>query len=476
MKTTKKFSTIAASVAVALALGSTQLAHAGGLQSRMDAVFNDMINVTQPGVFETQRRGVLSGGSVYVRSPVMNTDLVNLQMPSVKAGCGGIDIFGGSFSFINADQFVQLLRSVAANAKGYAFQVALDIACPDCMAWINNLQAKIQDLNESFGNSCQLAKGIVNDVAGAFGYQRDNEYSITGTVTGLYEDFFGASKNSDGSDTRNQVDTKKPESAKRIVGNIVWESLKGGNIKSWIIGAGTEDEEYSTLMSVTGSVIIPKSEEDAQNPDTGNTTNPRYLPATVEYKDLIEGGTLNVWTCEDSDTDCLNPKTKAISTTGMVKRIQEVLEGKNGSVGVIQKFSMSADNAFTAEEANLMSNLPSAIGAIVRNLSTASLSVAQTNARDLAYAVAMSWADSLLREQIKAVRQALRTNTKPEVKEALKMLDDRERALTMAASAYAKDHPTLSQIVSAYNNLQQNIWKIGVETEHFLTAATTANK
>lgn len=30
---------------------------ANGLKSEMDALFNEMSNVTQPGVFETQRRG-----------------------------------------------------------------------------------------------------------------------------------------------------------------------------------------------------------------------------------------------------------------------------------------------------------------------------------------------------------------------------------------------------------------------------------
>lgn len=152
-------------------------------------MFGEMSNITNPGVFETQRRGVISGGSIYVRNPMMTTSLVNLQMPSWKAGCGGIDLFGGSFSFINADQFVQLLRTVAANAKGYAFQVALDIACPQCMTWINNLQAKIQELNNLSANSCQLANGIVNDVASAAIGKRYGDYSLTGTMTGLYDDF-----------------------------------------------------------------------------------------------------------------------------------------------------------------------------------------------------------------------------------------------------------------------------------------------
>lgn len=32
---------------------------------------------------------------------------------------------------MNADQIVQLMRAVAANAKGYAFQLALDNVFPD---------------------------------------------------------------------------------------------------------------------------------------------------------------------------------------------------------------------------------------------------------------------------------------------------------------------------------------------------------
>ena len=104
-----KIKHIALAMALAMAT-SGSFAAGNALQTKMDTVFGSMSNVTKPGVFETQRRGVLSGGSVYVRNPVMNTQLINFQPPSWNASCGGIDFFGGSFSFINADQFVQLLH------------------------------------------------------------------------------------------------------------------------------------------------------------------------------------------------------------------------------------------------------------------------------------------------------------------------------------------------------------------------------
>ncbi|WP_443743352.1 conjugal transfer protein TraH [Sutterella sp.] len=449
---------IALALAGAIALSSMPLANAAGLQAKMDTVFGDMSNVSRPGIFDTQRRGVLSGGSAYVRSRIMNTELVNLQTPSWKAGCGGIDFFGGSFSFINADQFVQLLRTVAANAKGYAFQLALDAACPSCMAWINNLQAKIQQLNEAFGNSCQLAQGLVADTARAMGSTRDFDYSLTGTVQGLYDDFFGARSQADGKDTKKQVTASGKD--ENLVGNIIWESLKKSNAKGWIVDASNEKDEYGIIMAVTGTIIIPKPADDANNPDTGTSNNPNYLPALIDFKDLLDGGTLKTYTCND-DT-CLNPTTTSITTVGMVKRIRDALVGDGTSRGVIAKFGEMSDNAFTAKEANLMANMPASIGSIVRNLATSAPDVARDQAYDLAYAVAMSWAHDLIQENLKVARQAVRTNSKPEVREMLQMLNDREASLNRSYEKYAKDHPTLAKMVEQYNAVQKNIYKIAV--------------
>ena len=443
---------------------SVPLANANGLQAKMDSVFGEMSNVSRPGVFESQRRGILSGGSMYVRNPIVNTELVNLQMPSFKAGCGGIDIFGGSFSFINADQFVQLLRAVASNAKGYAFNIALDIACESCMAWINALQSKIQKLNEAFGNSCQLAQGLVTDVANAFGAERENKYSLVGTTSGLADDFFDAKNWPSGKDTKKEVDEKQPEKAKEIVGNIVWDALKKSKANGWVspgAAASTEKEEYEILMSVTGSIIIPKSEEDAKNPDTGNTNNPIYLDAKVSFKQLLDGGNVQVWSCDDAD--CMKASVKTIKTVGMANRIVGLLLGDGAnSEGIIAKFSKMTDNAFTAKESNLMSNMPTDIGMIVRNLGTASPVSAIGQSYDIAYAVAMTWANDLLIDQIKAVRQSLKSSDKPEVKEMINQLNEREEQIARDYQNYAKEHPVVADLIQQYNEVQKNIMKVAV--------------
>jgi hypothetical protein len=114
-------------------------AHAD-LQQEMDAMFGTMTNATSPTAHLGQRRGVISAGSVVSRNRVISANRVSFVPPSFSAGCGGIDLFGGSFSFINMNPFVNLMRAVDSNAAGYAFQLAINAMCPDCGNVMSDLQ------------------------------------------------------------------------------------------------------------------------------------------------------------------------------------------------------------------------------------------------------------------------------------------------------------------------------------------------
>ena len=119
---------------------ATAPALSGGLQSELNELFGNMSNYTQPGVYESTRRGVLAGGGAQIRSRRMNIQLIAFEPPNIKAGCGGIDIFLGSFSYINLDQFISFLRAIAANAAGYAFQMALKVSCTICSNVMDAMQ------------------------------------------------------------------------------------------------------------------------------------------------------------------------------------------------------------------------------------------------------------------------------------------------------------------------------------------------
>jgi conjugative transfer pilus assembly protein TraH len=98
--------------------------------------------------------------------PLPAKDDQHRQPPAARAraGCGGIDIFAGSFSFINASEIVAMLKAVANNAVGFAFSLAIDTVCPECSKIMQEFSQKAQLMNNLNINSCELAQGLVGGI------------------------------------------------------------------------------------------------------------------------------------------------------------------------------------------------------------------------------------------------------------------------------------------------------------------------
>ena len=96
----------ATTAAVALALSPLPM-HAGDLNAEVNSMFDSLGaigNYTQPGAFRGQTFNTYAGGNLFMRAPNKVYQLAAVQFPNAKAGCGGIDVFGGSFSHISAAQ------------------------------------------------------------------------------------------------------------------------------------------------------------------------------------------------------------------------------------------------------------------------------------------------------------------------------------------------------------------------------------
>ncbi|XJC77920.1 conjugal transfer protein TraH [Delftia tsuruhatensis] len=71
-------------------------------------------------------------------------------------------MFFGSFSFINGAQFEQLLRSIAANATGFAVKAAIKLMCNPCDEILSRLQQAMETLNSMAKNTCAIANSMVS--------------------------------------------------------------------------------------------------------------------------------------------------------------------------------------------------------------------------------------------------------------------------------------------------------------------------
>jgi len=117
--------------ALVTAFAFTTSTYAMNMQELFDSV-NAQGNVSNPAVLQGQTMNLYTGGSLFMRMPKRTYQLATVTPPSWNAGCGGIDLFAGGFSFINKEQFVAMLRNIGSNALGYGFKLAIQNLCPTC--------------------------------------------------------------------------------------------------------------------------------------------------------------------------------------------------------------------------------------------------------------------------------------------------------------------------------------------------------
>jgi Conjugative relaxosome accessory transposon protein. len=118
-------------------------------------------NVSKAQAWQGQAAGYFTGGSVYLRNPVKQVQLISMQVPSLNAGCGGIDAYLGAFSFINGAELQRFVKQIMSNAAGYAFDLALQTMVPELKQAKDFLQKLASDVNSMNMSSCQAAQGII---------------------------------------------------------------------------------------------------------------------------------------------------------------------------------------------------------------------------------------------------------------------------------------------------------------------------
>lgn len=263
------------------------------LQDALDSMFTS--NSTTPGSFSNQTRGGLVGGGGSIRMPIRNINLVAFDPPRISAGCGGIDLFGGAFSFINADQLVALFRQIAANAVGVAFKAAINAINPQLAGLMEEFQSKIAALNNMMKNTCAVAQTVM-DKSGASDAIRSfvgqSTSSITEAIGGGVSDVL-AGVNSilpePNKVTRDSQNRGDPE-----MGNITWKALNASKASQLFGDPSSSADTNSSnevMMSLLGTVIVgPASSTDSENPDGSvQVDNGRFWKPTIHLSELRDG-------------------------------------------------------------------------------------------------------------------------------------------------------------------------------------------
>lgn len=325
----------------ALAAITVSTAGAGGISGVLDGMF---ANVTAPNVTSNQFRGSISGGGIYVRAPISNIQLVSLDPPRYSIGCGGIDLYLGSFSFITADKLTQFIRNVAQNAAPLAFKMAIEAVFPQLGGVLTEFQKIAQQMNDMQRNSCQMAKGILSDVKNGvdLGKQLVDTYDQgLAVVQGWAKDTTDAiakMTTAPSENIRKAAATKGPDGitpAIPKIGNVTWNAL---NVRSntGIVFSITDDPVMSqqVLLSIIGTEINSPGPSDADEP-----LNKPLISSKLRLRDIFNPKTgptgakeVPIWNCGSDKANCWAPTAGVFATTGIDGFVRKYMYGNENAV------------------------------------------------------------------------------------------------------------------------------------------------
>jgi conjugative transfer pilus assembly protein TraH len=312
--------------------GSVSLPIFANIEGDMQDFFNRhgmAANITSPGHFEDQTAGYYSGGGISVRSQPRNTQLMTLQMPTFKAGCGGIDLWAGGLSFINADELRQMLKGITTSALNYAFMLGLQKVSPVLYNTMNELNAMAQKINAMNINSCEMGATLLGGAWPKSDQASQHLCKAMGTESGLFKDWAKA-KHECGKDgaqkyLRSEHFGDKYKDMLSGEFNLAWRALQKYKFL-------TEDPDLAELfMTLTGTLIM-REEPDPANPAKKALVPERKLSLADNsdvLRGLIEGGSTPIYRCEDrAETKCLKPvqaNTNIPSQLALLAKVKKIL-------------------------------------------------------------------------------------------------------------------------------------------------------
>lgn len=356
-------------------------------------------NVTSPAAFESQAAGFFGGGSLYARNQVHQYQLVQLDLPSYRAGCGGIDLYMGAMSFISSEKLVDLGRSVMTNGGAYAVDVMLATTIPELKQVRDFLQSAEQAANHSSLNSCEMAQNLVGGIYPKTTASQQKICADQGMHGGktLFSDYVDARMKCSGDGFQESMEqARNDESRKKQVvynKNIVWSILQS---KSFL---ASDPELAELVMSLTGTLIIDKE---------GKATNVPSLASSANLINSILGSpgsnpTVKIWRCTEpgSSSNCLSVALKDITIKEektLTARVRKIIESINSN--------LIEDKKPSNEEINMLSMTSIPVMKFLAVLNSTQYGGAAVDMEEYAALIAHDFLQNYLSELLQEVANA----------------------------------------------------------------------
>jgi len=320
----KTFTRKAIALATAFAL-SASLTGPASAATAIDSMLQGMYTAAgNPQFVQTTKMNTFSAGYVAVRTNINSFNVFAVVPPNFSAGCGGMDMYFGSFSFINSQQLEALIKAIGQDAIPFLFMDAIQSMCHSCYDDLVTLQNWLQKMNLGSLNACQIDRGIFtsNNSPITLASAANNLFSGLSTAAGQVSDWFqglfgsgnpesSSSPEKNASATTQAAATASGGTAQGAAnattvsfdGNNTWKGIVSNNVVAYL-NPGNPNDPVSAeiLMSLIGTTVVslgagtgtPVASASAAG-NSSSSTGPGMsnvsgqAQATLTLQDLVKG-------------------------------------------------------------------------------------------------------------------------------------------------------------------------------------------
>ena len=263
-----------------------------------------MSTINRPGIVNDQLGGYMTGGSLHTRNSVSDETLMNIQLPSLNAGCGGIDLHTGGIGYIDSAKLQDLIKSIGSSAISYGAMLTIKTISPQVADVLSQLEAMARFLNSQNINSCQMGALIASGVFPKTTASQELACNAKNMSNNAVAGYFTARAKCTTADKA----TENKDEYNGMLGtefNLVWHALRKLNDKM-------SADRIEDLMSISGT-LISKPNEDGKGGIT--LTHKNSLIKDSKLIEAILYGTnankIKLYKCENnSNKKCINLGSK----------------------------------------------------------------------------------------------------------------------------------------------------------------------
>ena len=191
------------------------------------------------------------GGTGVVRTAVYDVNPIHTSLPSISAGCGGIDYTLGGINIASSGEMKKALQSVLSDGIAYAFLLSIETVSPVISSSMKQVQTWANQLNAMNLNSCEIGSSLVQGMWPKS--QRASAYICehAAPTQKLFKDMIEAKHGcrEDPSAHQQVINTIRSQNTGIFVGsyNVAWEALDKFKL---------DVDTKNLFMNITGTIVV----------------------------------------------------------------------------------------------------------------------------------------------------------------------------------------------------------------------------